>query len=428
MDMAANHKFNPFTPHQPIDPQFFAGRIDEVSKVSSALNQTRHQKTHHVLLTGERGIGKSSLALYAQYLGRQPNSILRTDFHFATSYYTVEKNQTMADVCRGLTSKLIDGIDHSLAKKCVEKLKDLKLHFSVHVPGVGEVGLSPGYEHQAQGYLHADFVKAVEETWDEIKETHNGIVLIIDELHNLESFRGAGSFFKVVSEGWAADGYRQIMFLATGLPRIATEISQDDPSASRIFSYVELKRMTEDESMAILHRCLADTQKTLADAAGKRIAQWSGGFPYFLHQLAYDAFEVDTNDTIDTDDATAGLFTRSLVQFGRMFFAKMYESVEGKQKQKIVDELARGINVPQTAIGLARELKIKNIHQYLRSLEDAGIVEKIKGGFRLSSELLAIYILLFKAAPRSAQKAAQESAKSTDDKDSIAVGQTQTTS
>ena len=50
---------NPFTPNSPIDPQYFAGRLDEVYKVQAALNQTRHGKTQHILLTGERGIGKT---------------------------------------------------------------------------------------------------------------------------------------------------------------------------------------------------------------------------------------------------------------------------------------------------------------------------------------------------------------------------------
>ena len=135
-------EFNPFTPHQPIDPEYFGGRIEEVQKIGSALNQTRHGKTQHILLTGERGIGKTSLALYAQYLGTQPNEILKTDFRFAASYYTVERNQTLADICRGLTSKLLDGIDRSLAARCMEKLKQLKLHFSVHVPAVGEIGVN----------------------------------------------------------------------------------------------------------------------------------------------------------------------------------------------------------------------------------------------------------------------------------------------
>lgn len=252
---------NPFTPHQPIHPDYFAGRIDEVLKINTALNQTRHGRTQHVLLAGERGIGKTSLALYARYLAKEPRQILGTDFNFATAYYAAERNQTLTDVCRGLTAKLFDDVDRGVAQRCLQKLKTLGLHFSLQVPGAGEFEVSKPQEGQSEEFLQADFVKAVEEFWDECGKTHQGILLIIDELNNLKSFAGVGSFFKVVSEAWAVDGYRQIIFMVIGPPPISTKISEDDRSAPRIFTYVELSRMTEEESLSILNKCISGTGK-----------------------------------------------------------------------------------------------------------------------------------------------------------------------
>lgn len=403
---------NPFTPHQPIDPEYFAGRVDEVQKINAALNQTRHAKTQHVLVTGERGIGKTSLALYARYLARQPNQLFGTDFRFATAYYPVEKNQGLTDICRGLTAKLADQMERGLAEKYFERLQRLGLHFAVQIPGLGEVAVTKPGEAKPEVYLQSDFVRALREFWDQAKAHYNGVLLIIDELHNLQTFGGLGSFFKVVSESWAVEGYRQIMFMVIGLRHITTEISEDDQSAPRIFTYVELNRMTEEESIGILNRCLQDTGKKFEDDAAKIVAARSGGFPYFLHQLGYDAFEVDTDGSIDRKDVSAGLI-KSLVQFERMFFGKMYKSVEGKQKQKIVDELAEANNVPQPASELEHKLRIKNVHQYLRSLEEDGLVERVDGRFRLSSDLLAIYIRLFKTIPRAIKEKAQKESQQT---------------
>jgi len=350
------------------------------------------------MLTGERGIGKTSLALYGCYLAEKPNELVKTDFQFATAYHTVEKNQSLVDVCRGLTSALLDGIDRGLARQCFEQIKRLGLHFSLHVPGFGEVSTSTSHTEQTEGYLQADFIKTVKELWNEIEATHNGILLIVDEIHNLSDLSGLGSFLKVVSEAWAISDYRHLMFILVGLPHIPDRISEDDKSAPRIFSYVELKKLTQKESLAILHRCLENTGKRIEDDAAKQIAVRSGGFPYFLHQLGYDAFQADTDNVIDMNDAGKG-FVSSLIQLERMFFGKMYKSVEGKQKQKIVDELARRWNFPMKATELGSTLHIKNIHQYLKPLEKDGILTKVIGRFRLSTDLLATYIRLFKAVP-----------------------------
>lgn len=53
-----------------------------------------------------------------------------------------------------------------------------------------------------------------------------------------------------------------------------------------------------------------------------------------------------------------------------------------------------------------KALKIKNVHQYLKPLEESGIVERVDKRYRLSSELLSIYVHLFKTLPRGAKKTA----------------------
>jgi DNA polymerase III delta prime subunit len=399
---------NPFNPNQPIDPHYFQGRMSEVKKTLTALVQTRNDKTQHILMTGERGIGKTSLAIYARYLAMEPNNTLKTDFHFATAYYTVERGQSLADVCEGLTSKLLESVGQNIAEKCFEKLKSLKLHFGVHVPGIGQICVDADREKHAKTRLYGDFEKAVRESWETIKETHNGILLIIDEIHNLESFDGVGAFFKVVSEAWAVDGYRNAMFAVIGLPKISADISKDDPSAPRIFTYVELARMTKEESLAVIRRCLSETSKTIDDDAANWLAKTTGGYPFFLHQVAFDSFDVDTDGKIDMEDVGAGVL-RSLIQFERMVFGKLYKSVEGKQKQKIVDALAEHFDTPQSAAALEKLLKIQNIHQYLRPLEKDGIVEKVSSRFRLSSELLSIYVQIFKTIPHQKRPSGSES-------------------
>ena len=107
--------------------------------------------------------------------------------------------------------------------------------------------------------------------------------------------------------------------------------------------------MTREESAQIIKRCISRSSKTIADQVASALAGWSGGFPYFLYQLGYDAFEVDSDDDIDGKDIGQGLI-KNLLQFERMSFGRPYKSVEGKQKQKIVDALAEGFDTRKTAL------------------------------------------------------------------------------
>jgi hypothetical protein len=56
-------KYNPFRPNSIVTTGMFCGRFDEMKAAEQSLFQTKHENPKHFLISGERGIGKSSLLL-----------------------------------------------------------------------------------------------------------------------------------------------------------------------------------------------------------------------------------------------------------------------------------------------------------------------------------------------------------------------------
>src|SRR5712664_3853057 len=67
-------KINPFKPNSPVNPGMFVGRTGELDRLESHLVQTRAGNPSNFTVTGERGIGKSSLLNYFKWVaeGRIP--------------------------------------------------------------------------------------------------------------------------------------------------------------------------------------------------------------------------------------------------------------------------------------------------------------------------------------------------------------------
>ena len=63
-------RLNPFRPTSPIGPGMFVGRLREIDQLDQILLQAAAGEALHFALTGERGIGKSSLLLYMQELAK----------------------------------------------------------------------------------------------------------------------------------------------------------------------------------------------------------------------------------------------------------------------------------------------------------------------------------------------------------------------
>lgn len=56
-------RLNPFVPNSPVNPGMFVGRLEEVERLEGCLLHAKAGTPSHFMVTGERGIGKSSLLL-----------------------------------------------------------------------------------------------------------------------------------------------------------------------------------------------------------------------------------------------------------------------------------------------------------------------------------------------------------------------------
>ena len=63
-------KFNPFVPNGIAYPGMFTGRVNEIETIEHSLFQTKNENPQHILISGERGIGKSSLLFFADLIAR----------------------------------------------------------------------------------------------------------------------------------------------------------------------------------------------------------------------------------------------------------------------------------------------------------------------------------------------------------------------
>lgn len=397
---------NPFNPTAPIEPHYFAGRRSELQIVLSALHQTSSGSQQNVLITGERGIGKSSLALWGRFVAASPNVITKTNYQFASAYYTLDDKQTIADICQGVIDKLNAQLPKGLSDKFIERIRKLDLSVKVNL-GIGvEIGGKRAKDPDAIS-IRADFVKYLEETWREISPLgYQGILLIVDELNKIDPKENLGAFFKKISEDLISDGFRNIMFFAVGLPWVEDKIFEDDSSATRIFSHVILGPMDEAESGEIIDKALDGTGVSLEQRAKETIISWAGGYPYFLQRMCFDCFEENTDNLIDNGDMIVGV-TKSLDQFDRAFFGRVLRDFEGKNYQKIIETLSESnSNDGITATEIERDCKVRNVAQYLPRLQKDGIITSPKKGrHKLASPAFALYVSIEKSVGRWKKKA-----------------------
>lgn len=70
-----NPETSPFSPGQPVPIEFFIGRIREVERLGAMVKASTQGKFRIGFVSGERGIGKSSLASFVRHLSEHESQV-----------------------------------------------------------------------------------------------------------------------------------------------------------------------------------------------------------------------------------------------------------------------------------------------------------------------------------------------------------------
>ena len=94
-------RFNPFVPNSPVHSGMFTGRLMEVEGIDRSLFQTKNGNPAHILLIGERGIGKTSLLIFAEAIasGEIP-ALDDSSFNFLTLSVSITDDLNLLDFAR----------------------------------------------------------------------------------------------------------------------------------------------------------------------------------------------------------------------------------------------------------------------------------------------------------------------------------------
>jgi hypothetical protein len=387
---------DPFFPNRPVDdPLRFAGRRDQVEEVIDSLFQILNGNPKHSIITGDRGIGKSSLLLQTKLLASGDNRLadkLSLDlgverYKFATAWHDCDKEQTVQGLIGGLTRELESGLRNFLGK----------LDFKLNVFSTLEVSKKDSSFECISEIVNA-FVDDVREAHERLtSKGYNGIIFFIDELDRVDPSSGVASFFKLASERMAREGYKNIAFIAAGISGAIQKLEEEHASVVRTFRDIPIPRWEAQEGKELLISGFKTVQATYDEQVCERAYNLSAGFPEPLHLLGSEILSVDADDYLDLNDLEAA--RKKVVRDVRKNKFESLLKLAGSGKyQRILEAMADydGPNVPLIFISGKIHLAQNQYSINMSTLLDRGIINRLdKGVYGFVDPLLKEYIREF---------------------------------
>jgi hypothetical protein len=301
--MPLMEKRNPFSPDMPVQPSLFAGRTQEIGQISSALSDAVHGTSRHILVQGERWIGKTSIARYAEALAQMRKSEgddKRTSFF--VSFCSLGSCFSLEDLC----SSVLDSFKR-LQNTAKERV--FRILGSIQGLQIGPVGITLNREPHGTQFRVAEFPHIMESIVRDASDHYQAFLLILDETEQVSRIPGVASLLKDTLEHLDGIGLRNFVTVLTATSECVDTLTADHPSFPRLFRYVNLRLMDERECQELIDKALQVgwPPTHMAKEAYHEFHHFSDGFPGLVQELGYSAFEVNSDDIITLDDFVSGV-------------------------------------------------------------------------------------------------------------------------
>ncbi len=379
---------SPFTPGKPVPVEYFVARRKEIERLQRAIRQTLSGRNENIFITGERGIGKSSLAWYAHHLAEKETLL--------GAYCYMGPARSLEDITGIVFQRLLEGCD----KSTFEKLKQAFCKYikSVNLPFVG-VELTDNKSDLRE--LVNGFIPALRHVYEGAKENgKNGLLVIMDDLNGVTDLREFSMFLKSTVDSIATS--RQsipLLLILVGIHDRREDLLKHQPSVARIFDIIELPLMNESESREFFGKTFAEESITVSNEALSLMVQLSGGYPMLMHEVGDAVFWQDTDSNIDLGDAKLGIMEAARTvgkkyidpQISKVLRSKTYSSILWRIGKKLPiggafkrQELLKEIPADEQ----------KNLDNFLNRIKKLGIVDdaEVKGEYRFVNPLFHLYV------------------------------------
>lgn len=372
---------NVFRPSAEIfDPHEFAGRKKQIENLVDELLSDGSVP----ILYGDRGLGKSSIALQIERIAlgdvqllselKLKNRALPERDRYVTIYLACSE---IMKTCRALFQSIVNNAEgYSSLQEIAESRQadsyeiERRLKLRIYESSTKSSYTSSGGPSYSKLTIDEKLHAVLESVHRKFKKP---VLVILDEIDRIRDTNGLGGFLKNNNKGW-------LKFLLVGVGENISSLIADHNSIDRKAVPLPVEKMESWERVQILEyaeQALAESNVNIRfdDLAKDIISLKSDGFPWFVHLLGRESLLAawdEERDLVMADDVFTAITGLAKNRFAQQFSDTYTKAVGDSIHREILLRLMarwRGDNVPtQDIYRAAKKMGLSNPSQCAKQL------------------------------------------------------------
>ncbi len=326
---------NPFAPGAGSQPPELAGRDDIVYDASIALQRVligRHDRSQ--ILLGLRGTGKTVLLNKIEQLAEDHNHL--------TGFIEAPENNSLPNL---LYPKLHQALRRmsaiesakAHAHSALRALRGFASAFNISI-GDFSISVDPETGTADSGNLAFDLGDLFLRVGETAKAGGIAWTLLIDEIQYLSETELSAL---IVAIHRANQRQLPIMFFGAGLPQIAALTGEAKSYAERLFTYPAVGALDQTSARIAVQKPIESEGESIAPAALELIVERTQGYPFFLQEWGFQAWNMAMQSPISRQDVEEAS-KAALRRLDEGFFRVRFDRLTRKERDYVFAMAALG--------------------------------------------------------------------------------------
>ncbi len=386
---------SPFTPGNPVPVELFVGRYTQINEIMRYIEQASHGRQESIFIVGERGIGKSSLASFLQFLASK-------DRNFLSVYVSSGGITELDELVRRILEQTFTEMNRESDLK--DKIATFLKEKASYIQQVGLLGISISFNPPKDKlqYMVRNFPETMKELWEKIRDRKKGVFIVLDDINGLSRSQKFANWYKSFVDNVAIryPGQLPLVILLIGLPEIRDALVSGQPSLMRVFRVIGIDRLSNDEVRQFFEKAFKSVGMSVEPEAMEAMVTFSSGLPILMHEIGDAIFWQATDEVIDKNEALNGI-REAADRVGKKYLdPKIYNAIRSERYRSILRKLGEKpllISFKKSDVESklnANEKKVFN--NFLRKMKELGVIipdkEGGRGSYRFANMLYPIYI------------------------------------
>lgn len=378
-------RYNPFNPTQPARPDFFVGREPEILEFEKILVQTINGSPMNLVVTGNRGVGKTSLLVKFEQIAKEKKCLVLRMSNYEGNV------STLPEFCDYLCSNLKREI---LSKKPLgEKFDQLQQWVATLKPILEwkDISLSIEKKQVVQELFRQRLLKL----WSEMKDEFECCVLLIDEADSFEKIKGdVLTFMREVFQRIESES--KYCIVLAGKFNFTERMSESFSPLNRFFPSQRLMPLDKNSMREYILKRLATVKVGIDEVAIKYILEKCEGHPYVLVAICYLLFDsLNENENHITSDVITRAKEKIDFKLGQDFFSPMFHPLTPKAREMIITIAKSAKSLEFSFKDAVNWLNLPRnyVSPYIKELLRKGVLDKPdRGRYKIFHTLFLEYL------------------------------------